>query len=291
VVYSLRIQGIFACPASGYSSDQYIAYCQATSYGDYDYGAFWFDLEPAAAAAAAKAQVLFLGNSRTQFGLSTEATANWFSGLGIRPYLLGFSYDGNYLFEAPLLKALRPQAKVYVINLDLFFQPTETAPAREVMRDHAARERYGQKRAWQRFHRELCGALPSVCGHEAAVYRSRASGAWAQVGGAFTGHAVSYDESVDSAVVSAYTRAGIGFLAELAAKPGCVLLTYVPNVQSSIGTAKAIAAGLGLTLVAPQLEGLRTFDDTHLDPPSAERWSTAFLAAAGPQIRQCIEGP
>ena len=35
------------------------------SYGDYDHGAIWFGLEPAADAAAANAQVLFLGNSRT----------------------------------------------------------------------------------------------------------------------------------------------------------------------------------------------------------------------------------
>jgi hypothetical protein len=38
--YKLRNDGLFACEASGYGVDAYIAYCQAAAYGDYDYGAF-----------------------------------------------------------------------------------------------------------------------------------------------------------------------------------------------------------------------------------------------------------
>jgi hypothetical protein len=279
-VYSLRVQGIFACPASGYQPDRYVAYCQATSFGDYDYGAFWFDLEPVAGKAAAEAQVLFLGNSRAQFALSTDATADWFTTLGVSHYLLGFSYNGNYLFEEPLLHKLHP--------LDLFFENSETPPAREVLRDHTAAESYGQKRTWQQVHRRFCAEFPFFCGHEAAVYRSRATGDWEMVGGSFTKHSVSYDESVDSALVKRYTTAGREFLAGLPVGPGCVLLTYVPTEGSAIGSAKAVARGLGFTLVAPQLEGLTMFDDSHLDRLSAERWSSAFFAAAGPQIQRCV---
>ena len=44
--YKLRVDGIFACSAEGYASDHYLADCNAGAYGDYDHGAFWFDLEP-----------------------------------------------------------------------------------------------------------------------------------------------------------------------------------------------------------------------------------------------------
>ena len=74
VVLGLRLDSLFACQAAGYGPDRYLAYCQATNYGDYDHGAFWFGLERAALDAAANADVLFLGNSRMQFGLSTDAT-------------------------------------------------------------------------------------------------------------------------------------------------------------------------------------------------------------------------
>jgi hypothetical protein len=55
------------------------------------------------------------------------------------------------------------------------------------------------------------------------------------------------------------------------------------------GTAKAIANALGLSLIAPELPGLNTFDGSHLDRPSAERWSQAFLKEASPRIRDCLD--
>jgi hypothetical protein len=288
-VYSLRGQGIFACQASGYGSDRYLAYCQATRYGDYDYGAFWFDLEPEASDAAANAQVLFLGNSRMQFGLSTEATANWFATRGIRDYLLGFSYNGNYTFEGPLLTRLRPRAKVYVINVDLFFEQEVPPPAQEVMRDPTARARSEQKRAWQGIHQRICATLPAICGREVAYFRSLPTGAWRVTGGHFVSEPVTYDETVDQRVVKAYTTAGMEFLSQLAAERGCILLTNVPTVKTAAGNAEALAAGLGLNLVAPVLSGLNTFDGSHLDRPSAERWSAAFVEAASSQIRHCLD--
>jgi len=284
----VRRDGIFACPPSGYGSDGYLAYCQAGSYGDYDHGAFWFDLEPATRQAAARAQVLVLGNSRTQIGLSTAASAAWFSSQSVRYFLLGFSHNGNYKFEGPLLHRLGVQPEVYVINLDLFFDSLETPPARTVMRDGAARTRYEEKRMWQALHRTVCSSLPVACGDGPAFFRSRSTGTWLQRGGSFSGKPVSYDETIDPNVLRTYTAAGTGFLAHLPVRRECVILTIVPTVKTKLGTALAVAQALGLPLFAPKLEGLTTYDGSHLDPPSAERWSAAFLAAAGPGIRSCL---
>src|SRR5712664_134572 len=92
-VYKLRVDGIFACPASGYGSNAYLSDCAARTYGDYDHGAFWFGLEPQAQRAAAEADVLIVGSSRLQFPFSSAATAKWFSAPGIRHYLLGLSHS------------------------------------------------------------------------------------------------------------------------------------------------------------------------------------------------------
>src|SRR5690242_3477521 len=54
-VYRLRTKGLFSCDASGYGADRYVAYCQASAYGDYDHGAFWYGLEPAVTAAVSSA--------------------------------------------------------------------------------------------------------------------------------------------------------------------------------------------------------------------------------------------
>ena len=286
--YSLRKHGIFSCSASGYASDVYLSYCNGTNYGDYDHGAIWFGLEPAADAAAANAQVLFIGNSRTQFAFSSKATAKWFSSLSATYYLLGFSHWENYTFEAPLLRKLHPRAKVYVINIDTFFERSETGPGRTVMRDESARNRYEQKRQWQSTHQTICTTFKAVCGNEIAIFRSRPTGAWLLTGGQFTSAPVSYDEDIDEKMLASYTASGKEYLPSLAADRACTILTIVPTVNTKFGTAKAIATRLGLNLVAPTPAGLVTFDHYHLDRPSAQRWSAAFFEGAGPQIRKCL---
>ena len=75
--------------------------------------------------------MLFLGNSRLQFAFSTSATADWFSAASARYYLLGFSYFENMIFAEPLLRKIRPRAKVYVINVDDFFDRTEIAASED----------------------------------------------------------------------------------------------------------------------------------------------------------------
>jgi hypothetical protein len=288
-VYAIRMHGIFSCQAEGYGSDRYAAYCQATKYGDYDHGAFWFDLEPDVSATARNADVLFIGNSRMQFGLSSAAVAEWFSSRNLRHFLLGFSHDGNHNFEGPLLQKLGPQAKVYVLNVDLFFEKYLSPPVRTIRGDPMAKARYEQKRSWQRIHRSVCNRLPAICGNEVAFFRSRETGHWLVEGAKFETAPVSYDDEVDQDVLQAYVPAGNEFLSQLPVARDCVILTMVPKPGAGMATAQAVADALGVSLVAPKLEGLMTFDSSHLDEPSRERWSAAFIEAAGPQIRACLD--
>ena len=111
-LYKLRTDNIFGCQASvGYTAERYLAYCEAANYGDYEHGAFWFDLEPAAEMSASSADVIFLGDSRLQFAFSTAATAKWFSSASIKYYLLGFVGSENSAFARALLHKLRPKSK------------------------------------------------------------------------------------------------------------------------------------------------------------------------------------
>lgn len=291
LAYQLRVESIFACTADGYGSDRYLEYCQATGYGDYDHGAFWFGLEPQAKDFVHNAQVLFLGNSRTQFGFSNGVTADWFSSRAVRYYLFGFAYSEKYLFEQKLLGKIRPQAQVYVINIDKFFEPSETEPARLVMHDSGALRRYQNKQLWQLIHRPICTAVPAICGQEFAVFRIRETGVWMGSGGKFKSEPVSSDQVVDNAFVEREVRSGREFLLRLPVKPECVILTMVPTVGTQNAVATTIAEALDSNLIAPTVGSLRTFDGSHLDHPSAERWSKAFFEAAGPRIEACLSQP
>lgn len=287
--YKLRADGIFACPASGYGSNAYLADCTLKSYGDYDHGAFWFGLEPRALRAAVEADVLLLGSSRLQFGFSGTAAASWFSAAGVRHYLLGFTHTENVAFVGPLLSKIRPRAKVYVINVDRFFDDRLSWPAERIVHDRDILERYKEKRMWQSLHKGFCIALPVTCGTAPAVYRTRDTGAWTRMGiWGFETTEVSDGQPSGVERWDHYVGIGEKFLAQLPVDRDCVILTIVPTVETKRAEAKAIAARLGHDLLAPLVDHLRTFDGSHLDEPSAERWSAAFLREAGPRIRNCV---
>jgi hypothetical protein len=288
--YQIRTQTIFACPADGYSADRYLAYCHEMSYADYDHGAFQFDLEPAAREFARNADVLFLGNSRLQFGFSTTATADWFSAASARYYLMGFLYFENAVFAEELLRTIHPRAQVFVINVDDFFDKAESPPVKTIFHDPEARHKYEGKRFWQRVHKPICKAFAVLCGTEFAIFRSRETGAYYTAGATPQKiMPVSSDQIVSQNVVDSNIAEAIDFLLHFA-RDKCVILTTVPFVETKIGNAIAIAKGVGAKLVIPgSLEGLQTYDGYHLDRSSAERWSQAFFLAAGSEIRSCLE--
>ena len=62
-------------------------------------------------------------------------------------------------------------------------------------------------------------------------------------------------------------------------------LLYSPSIE----TAADVAKELGVSFVPATLDGLQTFDGSHLDQSSAERWSEAFFQVAGPQILKCLK--
>jgi hypothetical protein len=297
-LYTLHRDGIFACQAHEYTPDCYLAECSAPGYGDYEHGAFWFDLEPTAIKDAGRAQVIFMGDSRVQIAFSTTTTANWFSLHSLSYYLLGFGYSENVTFLQDLLRKLEPQAKVYVINADSFFDRKESIPGKYVKQDPDAVQRYKVKRIWQFFHR-VCSLAPALCGDKHVVFRSRAAGTYFESGGERpTDVPVVFNPNADQDVVKRDTASALDFIPRLQVRRECILLTSIPHARTAVDlegtnieTSKALAAALGLAFVSPQLEGLATIDTSHLDRPSAERWSKAFFEMAGPQIAKCINGP
>jgi len=288
--YEFRTGTIFSCPADGYNTDRYVAYCHGAHYADYEHGAFYFDLEPSVENFARNADVLFLGNSRLQVAFSTVATADWFSAASARYYLMGFSYFENVIFAEKLLSRIRPRAGVYVINVDDFFDRSETIPVKTILHDPEARHRYEVKRFWQRVHEPICKTFAVLCGVKFVIFRSRETGAYYTEGAAQQKITpVSYDQVISQNVVNSNTAAAIDFLSHFT-QGKCVILTMVPFVGTKIGNANAIAMGLSAKLVTPEtLEGLQTYDGYHLDQPSAQRWSEAFFQAAGSKIRSCLE--
>ena len=289
-VYDLRNNGIFACSSSAANEPgRYLAYCNSGVYNDYDHGAFWFGLEPDAIRAVQSADALFVGSSRMQFAFSSRATQEWFASRNAHFYLLGFSYSENVLFTGPLLEHLRPQARAYVINADRFFETDWTEPADDVVHGDAAESRYRRKRTWQIPHRFLCGTIPGICGDRIGFVRAAADGTWTLQGseGLQPGEIKAAPPQTEKQLAERVAAAK-NFVAGLPVETGCVFLTVVPSGATPWDEAAALADALGVGLIAPRLDGLHTFDDSHLDRQSAERWSQQFFASAGEKIETCL---
>jgi hypothetical protein len=137
----------------------------------------------------------------------------------------------------------------------------------------------------------FCKIAPAFCRHENTLFRSRETGAYYRSGHFHTENVtpVSYDQGRDEDVIRSNTAVAIDFLSSLPVPKKCVILTMTPTVRTKIGIVNAIVGALGKVLVAPEIIGLQTFDESHLDRPSAERWSQAFFRAAGPDIRSCLD--
>ena len=97
-----------------------------------------------------------------QFAFSTAATARWL--VSAKYYLLGFLGFENSIFAQALLGKLKPKAKVYVIAIDDFFEPSERPLAKIVMHAGEGRPRYEVKRLLQVVHKAMCGKLTKICG-------------------------------------------------------------------------------------------------------------------------------
>jgi hypothetical protein len=283
-----RQHGIFACPAS-YEGGWYLSECNATDYGEFDHGAFWLGLVKRASEHAAAADVLGIGNSRLLFGFSTPSTEKWFGDRGVSFYLLGFSYWETVQFTGPLLKKLHPRAKAYVINVDGFFLDTPSLPGNQVMNDAGAWHRTLVKAAWQPLHRALCSNIPKLCKDTTATYRRIDTGEFRFAGHTWTaGEVPVVVKDVDLEAVAKAQAIAEPFLASLPVDKSCIVLTYVWTTQNERAGAEELARRLGLTFVSPQVQGLTTIDGSHLDAPSAERFSHAFFEEAAPYLNRCV---
>jgi hypothetical protein len=288
MLYSLRADGVFACQ-SGYGPGQYLAYCNVEGYGEYDHGAFWFELEPDTHAAAREAEVIFLGNSRLQFAFSTASTERWFKERSMEHYLLGFSENERYRFEEELMTRIGARPRAYVVNVDRFFEDSVSPSARQLMLDNSAKDRLERKRVWQQLHVSACGKVPALCGREYAIFRSRDTGAWTRAGRLRADRKpASDDPALEHDRLRRESAIARTFIHRLGVPESCVILTMVPTANGRRAHAQALAQALGAELVSPALDGLDTFDGSHLDDRSAERWSAAFFEQAGDRIASCV---
>jgi hypothetical protein len=286
--------------------DSFLAYCNSDHYGDYEHGAYYLDLEPKAVDALRRAQVLIFGNSRAQFGFSTDAVRRYFSDHAIRFYLLGFGYSDGDEFTAALIQKYQLHPRFVIVDTNPFFTGFASVPAKAMMPggpswwkrivdwiDHWSD--YLTKQAFNSLQPLICRLRPSLCtGTFQTIYRSVDTGFL--VLNTFVqpdnpGYPVAGKKLVTlgGRSLPADAENASRFLDVLGLSRECVVLTAAPSTALDAEPyVSELGRLVGLRVLLPHLDDLRTFDASHLTPSSAERWSAAIMSESDPLIARCV---
>ena len=299
-VVVLAVHSLGNCNRSGSSADRFLSYCEINTFGNYDHGAFYYDLEPEAVENLKKADVLFLGNSRSQFAFSSDAVADFFDKRGRRYFLLGFGYGEASDFPLALIRRYHLQPKALIINADPFFSHERTSIGHSIIEDRTmlVRGKYLFKKLLVAIRELTCEIASPACkteGVAGSLYRSRSDGKWDVSGLLPPDHLadrnIPFELNTTPISQSSLDQPiGVGreFLAQVPVSPACIVLTGVPAPDyNSAGAAAALAHALGVKILNVSVPHLATIDGSHMTADSVKRWSKAFFDQLDPVLDGC----
>jgi hypothetical protein len=284
------------CEGFSADTDHFMAYCNSKGHGHYDHAAYLFETENGLYDMVKNADVLFLGSSRIQDALSTNALTEWTISKRVQPYLLGFGYKEQDIFAAELLKKIRPKPKLVIINVDPFFSSSTSAHAHQLLESPIS----GWLKALTKkvlhsfneiaFRSELPLIEKLVKGTISTVYRSRKDGRWIwRKERRGTIPVAEIEEDNKDMLINQYASNAESFLQLLPVKRQCVVLTNIPSAKTNTDISKVLAKRLGTGYVAPYSANLMTTDGSHLDSASSELWTSAFLKDLEPFLALCLK--
>lgn len=300
IVYVVARSDLFPwigpCSAQGYSEDHYMAYCEYGRYGDFEHGALLYAMEPGVVEKIKEADVLFLGNSRAQYAFSTEASIEAMNAFGVSWYAMGFGFGARSDMPEAMFERYNLTPKLVVINADPFFSKSAAGLSGKVLAggDDFINE-YQKKRKLQDIHPSLCekfgpGPWSSLtCGKKPTLFRSRSNGTWVVKYYRPDQHIpVAYSDTHLMDKLDITVEAAEKFFETTGINRECVVLTSTPQNPTPVTMTRELAKRLNVAYEFPQLNDLWTIDASHLDVPSGERWSAAFMSQLKPHLERCL---
>ncbi len=284
--------GCFARPPAGF----FLAYCAAPQFGNFEHGAYYFNLEPEAVGSLKRSDVIFFGTSRAQLALSTHALSDFFRKRSISFYLGGFGYNEGGAFPLALIRKHQPRPKAVVVMADPFFRNQTTPHIRvtQRLRWRVVPELYefAQKKVFIEAGSWFCDMRPTACeATDFIIYRAREDGMWQSFRFDLTPKFLVGEQGATTftaAMAAADVDFAEGFIAATGVAKTCVVVSAAPSGSvNSNGYVAEIGKLLNVRVSLPKVQGLTTFDGSHLTPESAERWSTALMSDIGEMLARC----
>jgi hypothetical protein len=290
-----------SCWAGGYSKNAWLAYCNSENYGVYDVEAIWHRVESEVGPAIASARVLTLSDSDLQDALSLGGASEWFAARNYSLYMLGLPTEESG-FAMRLIDRFHPHPDVIIVDASPYFTGRPGMFESHLLADpERSRNEVLALKTFQSDHRKLCARIPWACGHTFAYFRARSDGHWIfpedrsaiwfgrrSVPNDQARYPVNVLPDEGRPLYPTYLAQARALVAKLGIPPRCIVITHVPSREDMRALPHFIGDALGLSVIDPKVEGLTTFDNTHLGPDSAMRWTQAFLSDLEPVLQRCV---
>lgn len=262
--------------------------------GHVDHHVLYHGTDPEATQNLRTSDVLLLGNSRLMFAFRRPDLRGFFPRHGLTYYVLGFGHREHDAFPRAIIRRYDLRPKLVIVNADRFFLGDQSPWADRVIDDSwfDAQKLWFEAETAHVVRRALHRWVPHVPDlvegeREFIAYRSRMDGTWL-VANKFSGLGarMAADDGRPATPDEQKLRRAREFRQEVEARGGRLVLCLVPTPTASRSTAEWLARELGVPLIAPEPEGLRTYDGSHLTPESAATFARAFFAELDPIVRQ-----
>ena len=237
-----------------------------------------------------EAEVLFVGTSRMMLGFDPVPLSRFFGERGLRHYLLGFAFGESAPFTLAVVKRADLRPKWVVANVDGFFYPQSSRYGWEVMHSSRANawqvifETEATFAAIRGFHRWFPYA--AVDRTKSVWLRSRTDGRWRPHFVPGQGRMIANPPRLSVPLDAQVLKTAKAFLEDCTRRGARLVLTFVPSPVGHREQAEALARELGVPLLSPALDGLESYDGSHLTAASATRFTEAFLKELGPVMAQ-----
>jgi hypothetical protein len=270
-------------------------YLAADRGGHVDHHVHYFGLDDDAIDALRDAEVLFLGNSRLMFALRPHTLDAFFAVRNLDYYVMGFGFREGDRFPLAILRRFDIRPRLVVVNADGFFGKDLSEWAVNVIDDTRfdavkyQRENEVTHSVRRAVHQLVPNWLdlferPGVDeGEEFIAYRSRINGTWRPSPWPAHGEAVPLYRP-DGRAAPWTLDAARAFKKELEARGSDLVLTFVPTPTPDTREAAHIADELDVPLAVPLVDGLTSYDDSHLTEDSATIWTERFLQVLSPYL-------
>jgi hypothetical protein len=232
---------------------------------------------------ARKADILIMGNSRSEMGFRDIAVRRFEKSTGLRIYNLSFA-GNNCDFMSTLMEKNQLFPRLILLNQDSFFASTMGGEEKTVMGDsewHVRSNIYAGYAQWlvKDYVDKLMPALNILRADWVRPYSRHYS--------PFTGCILSYDplwkqgsplgaKLEDGFIKPQNWGSAREFVKRMRDRGAQVVLIKVPN-RTNAERVVCEAKALGVPVITPKVSDLRTMDGDHLNQVSADRFADAVF--------------